>query len=343
MTRTSSDGAFSLADIRANAKQISPYVVHTPVHCWTGREIGQLMGPDSDIYLKMELFQHSGTFKARGAMTNMLALSPEVLERGVTTISAGNHAVATSWAASVLNVSAKVVMIKTANPLRVEAARAYGAEVLLAEDGPSGFALTEKISTEEGRSFVHAFEGRCTALGTATLGLEFSESCGPLDAVIIAIGGGGLAGGASAAIKMLDPDCVIYGVEPEGADSMHRSFASGQPVTIVPETIADSLAPPMSLPYSFALCRDNIDQLVKISDDDMCRAMALFFRDMKLAVEPACAAATAALTGPLKNELTGKKVGVVLCGSNIDWETFSALLKRGEEASVAKPTFAHGE
>jgi threonine dehydratase len=112
---------------------------------------------------------------------------------------------------------------------------------------------------------------------------------------------------------------------------MHRSFASGKPETITPHTIADSLAPPMALPYSFDLCRNNIDQLVKVSDDAICRAMALLFRDMKLAVEPACAAATAALVGPLREELEGRKVGVVLCGSIIDWRTFSELLARGHE------------
>ncbi len=332
MTNSPDDPALTLEDIRANAGQISPYIVRTPVHRWEEREITGIMGPETEIYLKMELFQRSGTFKARGAVTNMLALSSEALDRGVTAISAGNHAIAVSWAASVLDVSAKVVMLESANPLRVEAARAYGAEVLMAVDGPAGFALTERIASDEGRAFVHPFEGWRTALGTATLGMELSESSGPLDAVVISVGGGGLAGGVSAAIRMLDPGCTIYGVEPEGADSMHRSFASGQPETITPDTIADSLAPPMALPYSFGLCRANIDRLVKVSDDDMCQAMALLFRDMKLAVEPACAAATAALTGPLRKELSGKRVGVVLCGSNIDWRTFTDLLRRGEEA-----------
>jgi threonine dehydratase len=331
MEPTSPNNELTLEAIRKTATDIQPYINATPCYPWRGSEIRQILGPGTDIRLKMELFQHAGTFKARGALSNVLSLDKEQLGRGVTAVSAGNHAVATAFAAQAVGASARVVMLQTANPLRIEMAESYGAEVIMAKDGAEGFALVEKISSEEGRFFVHPFEGLRTALGTATLGLEFSEAAGPLDAVIISVGGGGLAGGASKAIKLLNPECTIYGVEPEGADSMHRSFASGKPETITPHTIADSLAPPMALPYSFDLCRNNIDQLVKVSDDAICRAMALLFRDMKLAVEPACAAATAALVGPLREELEGRKVGVVLCGSIIDWRTFSELLARGHE------------
>lgn len=329
MDTTNANSELTLEAIRETAERIKPYINATPTYQWQGREIQHLMGAGTEVHLKMELFQHSGTFKARGALNNVLSLNAEERARGVTAVSAGNHAVATAFAARALDVSARVVMLQSANPLRVEYAESYGAEVIMAADGASGFALVEKISREEGRYFVHPFEGRLTSLGTATLGLEFCEAVDDLDAIIIAVGGGGLSGGASKAIKLLNPGCRVYGVEPEGADSMHRSFASGHTETITPQTIADSLAPPMSLPYSFDLCRNNIDQLVKVSDDDICRAMALLFRDMKLAVEPACAAATAALTGPLRDELAGKKVGVVLCGSIIDWQTFSTLLERG--------------
>ena len=244
-------------------------------------------------------------------------------------MSAGNHAIAVAWAARQLGVSAKVVMQASANPARVAAARAHGAEVLTAADGPTGFALAEQIAADEGRTFIHPFEGERTALGTATVGLELVEQAPGLDAVIVAIGGGGLAGGAATAIKLLSPACRIFGVEPEGADSMHRSFAAGSPQRLERvQTIADSLGPPMALPYSFGLCRSALDRLVKVTDDEIRAAMGLLFRDMKLAVEPGGAASTAALVFRLREELRGARVGVIVCGSNIDADTFASLLPR---------------
>lgn len=321
--------ALSLDQIRATAAAIAPWVSRTPVHSWRGREIESLVGAETQVVLKLELFQQSGTFKARGVMSNLLALDGAQKERGVTAMSAGNHAIAVAWAASRLHVSAKVVMQASANPARIAAARAYGAEVLIAADGATGFALAEKIAAEEGRSFIHPFEGERTALGTATVGLELVEQAPDLDAVIIAIGGGGLAGGAASAIKLLNPRCCIFGVEPEGADSMHRSFAAGAPQRLERvQTIADSLGPPMALPYSYALCRAGLDRLVKVTDDEICDAMGLLFREMKLAVEPGGAASTAALIHRLGRELRGGRVGVIVCGSNIDIGTFSALLGR---------------
>jgi threonine dehydratase len=134
--------------------------------------------------------------------------------------------------------------------------------------------------------------------------------------------------------KTLQPRCRIYGVEPVGADTMHRSFAAGSPQKRDDvSTIADSLGPPYALPYSFALCRAHVDRLVLIDDDQIVDAMALLFREMKLAVEPAGAAATAALVGPLRVELRGKRIGVIVCGANIDIETYARYTGRGVELS----------
>ena len=157
--------------------------------------------------------------------------------------------------------------------------------------------------------------------------MELAESIPNLDAVVIGVAGGGLAGGASTAIKLVQPNCRIYGVEPVGADSMHRSFAAGTPQRLESiDTIADSLAPPMSLPYSYALCRAHLDQLVKVNDRQIRDAMGVLFREMKLAVEPGGAAATAAVLGPLADELRGKRICIIVCGSNIDPATFNALV-----------------
>jgi threonine dehydratase len=256
----------------------------------------------------------------------MLQLSPGQLDRGVTAISAGNHAIAVAYAARALGAHAKVVMLKTANPLRVRLCRQYGAEVELANSIHAGFKRVGQIEKEEGRALIHPFEGLHTAIGTATLGHEFCEQVPDLDAVIVPIGGGGLCAGVAAAFKLLRPGCAVYGVEPRGADSMHRSFAAGEPQAIERvETIADSLGAPYAMPITFQLCRDNVDALCLVSDDELRAAMRLMQESCKLAVEPAGAAAMAALMGPLCEQLRGRRVGLVVCGSNIDAQTYAGL------------------
>src|SRR5262249_51247866 len=158
------------------------------------RELAGLIGDDTEVFLKLELFQRTGSFKVRGVLTNMLAMARDELARGVTAVSAGNHAIAVAYGAKAIGTHAKVVMLASANPARVEAARAYGAEVVIAPDGTAGFAMVDDIVAKEGRAFVHPFEGPLTARGTATLGLEFAEEVPRLDAVVIGVGGGGLAG-----------------------------------------------------------------------------------------------------------------------------------------------------
>ena len=322
----------ALDAIEANAEALSGLVRRTPVSPWDEPGLSRFLAPGTRITLKLELFQHTGTFKARGALTNLRALSPEQLARGVTAVSAGNHAAAVSFAAARVGTSATVVMPRTANPARVTLSRAYGANVHLMDDVGKAFAEVKRIESEEGRTFVHPFEGPVTALGTATLGLEFIRQVPDLDAVIVPVGGGGLAAGVSCAIKQAKPSCLVLGVEPRGADSMSRSFAEGKAVAAGPiTTIADSLAPPFSLPYSFGLCRRYLDDLVLVDDDELCRALALIFQGGKLAVEPAGAATTAGLIGPLRDRLAGKHVGLIVCGSNIDPATYARYLARGAE------------
>jgi threonine dehydratase len=311
--------------IRAARARFSDLIVQTPLWRWRGDEIERAAG--TQPLLKLELFQHAGSFKPRGALCVMLDLSREALARGVTAVSAGNHAMAVGYAARALGTTAKVVMPGNANPARVEGCRAYGAEVILVDDVHQAFARVKEIEAEEGRTFVHPFEGPLTALGTATLGLELCEQAPQLDAVIVPIGGGGLCAGVSAAVKQILPRAQVFGVEPEGADSMHRSFKSGKPESIEKvRTIADSLGAPYAAPYSFGLCRRFVDELVMVNDDQLRAAMRLLFRGAKLAVEPAGAAATAALCGPLRERLQGKNVGVIVCGANIDAATFTKLI-----------------
>jgi len=277
------------------------------------------------VFGKLEFLQHTGTFKARGALAVLQSLSIEQRAAGVTAVSAGNHAVATAYAAKAAGVSAKIVMVASANPARIAASRVYGAELVMVDDVHQAFEVAEQIRLKEGRYFVHPFEGADIATGTGTVGLEICEQCDDFDAVIVPVGGGGLIAGIANAVKQIKPQCEVIGVEPEGADSMHRSFAAGEPRPIEKVgTIADSLGAPFAMPYSFELCRDNVDDLAMVSDQQLRETMGLLFQKMKIAIEPACAASTAALIGPLRERLRGKSVVLVFCGSNIDWETFAA-------------------
>lgn len=322
-----------LEEIEAARRALGERVRTTPVWEWRGSDKDAALGATTAVTLKLELFQYTGTFKPRGALTNMLALDAAARARGVTAFSAGNHALAVAYAARILGTSAKVVMPAHANALRQERCRAYGAEVVLKPDIHAVVAEVERIEREEGRVFVHPFEGYHTALGTATLGLEWCRQAPYLEAVVVPIGGGGLAAGVATAVKQMLPDCEVWGVEPTGADSMRRSFEAGRPVALERvDTIADSLAAPRAEPYSFALCRRHVDGLVQVGDDELRAAMRLLFTDMKLGVEPAGAAATAALAGPLRERLAGKRVGVLACGSNIDVASFAALLAQPAQA-----------
>lgn len=312
----------SIDDIRALRDQLLEQTTRTPLLRCAALEAA--MGGATEVFAKLEFLQRTGTFKARGALANLRGLTPEQHRAGVTAVSAGNHAIATAYAAQAVGTTAKVVMTSSANPSRVAACRAYGAEVVLVDDVHQAFEMAERIKCEEGRFFVHPFEGRAVALGTGTVGLEICEQCEHFDALIVPVGGGGLIGGIANAVKQLRPGCVVIGVEPEGADSMHKSFASGKPESIdTVRTIADSLGAPFAAPYSFSLCQQHVDRLTLVDDQQLRRAMGFLFRAMKIAVEPACAASTAALLAPLREDLQGKRVVLVMCGSNIDWATFA--------------------
>jgi threonine dehydratase len=317
-----------LAQVRAARQSLRAHLVETPVHWWQGLELEGLLGRHTRVAAKLELLQRSGSFKARGAVLNLQALDAAARARGVTAVSSGNHAIATAFAAREFGASAKVVMLESANPARVELCKSYGAEVLMAADGASAFELAQRIIAAEGRTLVHPYDGALTILGTATLGLEFAEQAGELDAVVIPIGGGGLCAGMAAAIKQAQPGCLVFGVEPSGADVMHRSFALGGPAPATPvRTIADSLGAPFPTPMSYGLCRRYVDELVLVEDAGMRNAMGLIFRGLKLAVEPAAAAATAALIGPLRTRLQGLRVGIVVCGTNMDFASYAAFLR----------------
>ncbi|MCH9695801.1 MAG: threonine/serine dehydratase [Gammaproteobacteria bacterium] len=311
----------NINEIRKLRDLLQNQLVHTPMLQCAALEAE--LGHGTRVTAKLEFLQRTGTFKARGALATLQGLTATERSAGVTAVSAGNHAIATAFAAEATGVSAKVVMMRAANPARIQTCRDYGAEVVFAADVHEAFALAQTIQDEEGRYFVHPFDGPSIALGAGTAGLEICEQVSDFDALLVPVGGGGLIAGVSNAVKQLRPAVQIIGVEPEGADSMHRSFAAGEPESIDKvRTIADSLGAPFALPYSFALTRANVDRLAMINDADLRRTMRWLYREMQLAVEPACAATAAALLGPLRDSMRGKHVVIVMCGSNTDWQTF---------------------
>src|SRR5688500_10519719 len=318
----------TIDEIRANRARLSDLVVTTPIRRLVDDAVAAAVGSSTQVWLKEELFQRTGSFKPRGALSVMLDLDADALARGVTGVSAGNHAVSLGYSARILGTTAKVVMPKSANAFRVQLCRELGVDVQFGDNVTDAFARVKEIEETEGRVFVHPFEGPKTALGTASVGMEFIDQVtaegAKLDAVIVAAGGGGLTGGVACAVKQMSPDTAVYVVEPEGADTMYRSFKEGSPQSLdAVRTIADSLGSPRCEPYSFALNQRFVDEVVLVSDDQIRDAMRLLFRSAKLAVEPAGAAALAALMHPLRDRLDGRGVGIVVCGANIDAESFA--------------------
>lgn len=315
----------SLRQIQETASAIEPHIAATPqLDCFSAR-IRELT-EEIDLSLKLELFQVTGSFKPRGAVNTVLQLDDAAMKAGITAFSAGNHAIAAAYAAKVCGTSAKVVMPATANSYRVGRCRAYGADVIHADSIARVIEVVESLQESENRSLVHPFEGESTTLGTATVGLEICNHDKALDAIVVPVGGGGLISGVALAARHLLPGCEVYGVEPEGARGMSDSLAIGKPLDKVNvETIADSLGAPLHLPYSFSVVQQCVADVVCVTDAALSTMMRTVFEELKLAVEPAGAASLAAIAGPLKERLRGKRVCALVCGSNIDPESWQRL------------------
>lgn len=314
--------------IETAARRIAGQVIETPVLPMTSARWAGHLPEGAHVTLKLELFQQTGSFKARGALLGVLGLDEAARSAGVVAASGGNHALAVSWAAKAAGVSALICMPEATDPLRVDGCRALGAEVRLCADIASAFAEME-AAAEQGRTMLHPFEAPHMLLGSATCGMEFATQAPEAEVFVIPVGGGGLIAGMAAAIKAMNPAAQVIGVEPEGADSLSRSLAAGRPVAIERvQTIADSLGAPRAMPLSFEVAAAHVDQMIRIPDSAMLEGMGLYRDALRLIAEPACAAALAALTGPLKSELKGRKIGIIACGSNISPQRYDALLSR---------------
>ena len=302
-------------------------IVKTPVLELSSTKIKNFMPKDSNVRMKLELFQQTGSFKSRGVLLALDKLTAEQKKAGVVAVSAGNHALAVSWAAKSANVHAKVVMLEKSDPIRIQGCRDFGAEVILCSDVGDAFLSMEEIAKSEGRAILQPFDSEEMILGSASCGLEIIEDCPELEVAIVPIGGGGLISGIAAAIKQSKPSVIIYGVEPEGADSMYQSFHRQKAVKLKKvNTIADSLGSPMAMTYSFGIAQNFVDAIVRVKDEELVRAMHLMRENLNLMVEPACAASLAGLPGPLKEMVQAKSISIIACGSNISYDRYQKLV-----------------
>ena len=313
----------SLKNIRNIYHNLSSYVLKTPfIDGWS--LINEVL--KTNAVFKLEFLQNSGTFKVRGATNNFLNLSNDEKARGITAVSAGNHAIAASYVANKFRLKNKIFIYETANKFRVKKCRELNANLHFT-DPHSAFKDVEYASKKEGYFFIHPFDGLYTLQGTASLGLEIYHQINDIDNIIISVGGGGLISGIGSLIKQVHPSCNIIGVEPEGAQGLSKSLLLKKPINnVLIDTIADSLAAPLHMPYSFSICQHVIDKIVTVSDQQMIDSMKFMFENYKMILEPACVAGIAALLGPLKNQLLNQKTVIVLCGSNIDTQSWNDLV-----------------
>ena len=311
-----------LQNIKEIYEKLTPFIKKTPI-VHPIKSIQKIF--NTNLFLKLEFFQHSGTFKARGAVNNILNLSDTQKFLGITVASAGNHAIATSFAANKFGIRNKVFMYNSANSFRINCVKSYNANLIFSNP-KEAFMNVEKVSKENGYTIIHPFDGINTIQGTASLGYEISNQIKELDNIIISVGGGGLISGVGSIIRQKYPHCKIIGVEPEGARGLTESLEKGQPLSNVTiNTIADSLSPPFHLPFSFSICQKVVDKMILVSDFEMKKAMKFMFDNFKFVLEPACVAGVAALLGPLKNKFQNEKTLIILCGSNIDMKSWVNL------------------
>ncbi len=322
----------TIDDIRAAAVRIAPHLHHTPL--LGSHSLSELTG--YKLSFKCENLQKTGSFKPRGAVNRSATLAPEAADKGIITISAGNHAQGVAYAAARLGIKAVVVMPETAVASKVEATRGYGAECILHGDVHSAFEKLQEVQQEKGLTLVHPFDDPMLIAGQGTVGLELLEKDGaPFDAVVVGVGGGGLIAGVATALSSLAPETRVFGVEPEGAATMTLALAAGSVVRLDDlNTIADGLAPPFVGELNLAVVEHLVESVVRVTDVEIRYAMALLLERMKLLVEPAGAAALAALMNGKIPVERGTRVAVILSGGNVDVQRLAELLP-GHKRSLA--------
>jgi threonine dehydratase len=309
------------ADICEAHARVAAHVRRTPLlRADPGASGASGAAATAGVTFKLELLQHAGSFKARGAFHNLL--SRQVPAAGVTAASGGNHGVAVALAAGRLGHAARIFVPEIASPVKIAAIRAHGAEVVV---GGARYAdaqaACDRHAATSGALLVHPFEGAVTVAGAGTVALEWEEDqarlgLAPLDTVLIAVGGGGLIGGVAA---FWADRVKVVGVEPEGSRCLHAALATGHPVDVPVESIAgDSLGARRAGDLAFAIAREAVDHVALVPDEAIRAAQRELWTRYRIAAEPGGAAALAALMVGAYRPVAGERVGVLLCGGNVD-------------------------
>jgi threonine dehydratase len=314
--------AIRFADIEAARERLRGVAHRTPV--LTSRSADARTG--ARLFFKCENLQRTGAFKFRGAYNALAQFSPEQRARGVVAFSSGNHAQAIALAAQLLGIPATIVMPQDAPPIKIEATRGYGAEIVFydryREDRE---AIGRALAAERGLTLIPPFDHPHVMAGQGTAAAELIEDVGALDALVVCVGGGGLISGCAVAAKHLAPGCRVIGVEPEAGNDVQLSLAAGRIVHIdVPATIADGAQTQHAGQLTFPVIQALVAEIVTVPDAALVRAMRFFAERMKLVVEPTGALAAAAVFERLS--LAGRRVGVIVSGGNLDCARYAHLL-----------------
>jgi len=301
-----------ISDVRRAQERIGSYVRRTPLE----RSESLSRRFDTNVFVKYELFQRTGSFKARGAFNKILSLPEDVRSRGIVAVSGGNHAQAVAYAATALGLNAVIVMPESTPRNYLDATRGYGAKVDLQ---PTIAAAFDKVTEyeAEGMTFVHPFDDEVVMAGQGTLGLEIVEALPDLTDVLVSIGGGGLAGGVATAVKSVNSAVRIWGVETEGADAMCRALEAGHPVRLDAITsIAKTLGAPAVSERTLAMAQNLLESVTVVSDAEAVDALVYIAERLKVLTEPA-ASCTLAAAERLKDNFTPEsKVVLIFCGGN---------------------------
>ena len=303
----------TVADVVAARAVVDRYLPRAPL------ERSPLLSADlgADVYLKIETFKPTRTFKVRGALNKIASLDEAARRRGVVAASAGSHAQGVAFAAAALGAPATVVMPRGVSETIVRVCRAYGANVLLEGDVyDDTLALAHRIEREEGRTFVHPYADPLIVAGQGTIGLEILDDLPDVELVVVAVGGGGLITGIALALRSSRPGVRVVGVEPEGADAVGRSVRAGHPIVLEhPQSVADKLVAKSTEPLNVELASRYVDEFVTVSDSDLERASYEYLEALSLLVEPSGAAPLAAVRAG-KVDPRGLRTVLVVSGGN---------------------------
>jgi threonine dehydratase len=317
MEQAKNNSPVTREEIRELYPHLAPHVRRTPAVFVNGAEFG--FEPMS-LVLKLELLQHTGSFKTRGAITNLLTRT--VPKAGVVAASGGNHGVAVAFAAGKFRVSAKIYVPTVASTAKIDRIRGYGAELVIAgERYADALAESERWAAQSGAMAIHAYDQRETVLGQGSVGLELEEQAPDLDTLLVAVGGGGLIGGIAA---WYAGRIRIIGIEPEKAPTLTRALEAGRPVDAEAGGIAaDSLAPRRVGELTFPLAQKYVERVLLVSEGEMQKAQQVLWKEMRIAAEPGGAATFAALLSKKYKPVSTERVGVVVCGGNTDAVDFT--------------------